>query len=71
MDSLHSSLGFSPDWQRNNSVQTGAGWSSGFDHLFAVDPRSAPRKSAMNHGQMGWPLKPGLAVVWKNAYQLR
>lgn len=71
MDSLHSSLGFSPDWQEGNSIQTGVGRNGGFDHLFAADSRSAQQKSAMKRGQVGWPLEPGLAVVWKNVYQLR
>lgn len=55
MNSLHTSLGFSPDWQRDNSVQTGTGWSGGFDHLFAVDPRSAPRKFAMKPAKWDGP----------------
>lgn len=71
MNSPHTSLGFSPDWQRDNSVQTGAGWIGGFDHLFAVDPQSAPRKSAMKLGQAKWPQIPRLAVVWKSVYPLQ
>jgi len=47
MDSLYFSLRFSPDWQGDDSIQTGLGWSGGFDHLFAANLRSTSRKSAM------------------------
>jgi hypothetical protein len=71
MDSPYFSLQFSPDWQKDNSVQTEMGRSGGFDHLFAVDSPSAPRKSEMKHGPAKWPSGLGKAVVWKNVYQLQ
>jgi hypothetical protein len=71
MDSLYFSLRFSPDWQGDDSIQTRVGRSGGFDHLFVVDPRPAPRKSAMKNGQSKWPSGLGLAVVWKSVYQLQ